>query len=341
MNAVDTPRAPRLGFGIGLGLAALLALIAYALALLPVLKVMGTLTIALVLGIAWRAAAGLPAHSAGGLRFAAKTLLRAGIVLLGARLNFGLIASAGPKILLVDLVTVVLAIAGISWLAGRAGLPRQLGVLMAVGTGICGASAVAAASTVTRADEESTAVAAALMGLLGTFCVFLYMGVGSFLGLSPTALGVLTGSTLHEVAQVVAAAFTWGSVSGDMGTMVKLTRVVMLAPALLVVGWVYHRGAVDGAKHRYTWKEPPVPYFVLGFLAVGAINSMGVLGAPVRDGLTQASVLLMAVAMAGMGLNTDLGAIRRTGWTAIGVGFAGFLVVAIVSYTLIRVLGLA
>jgi uncharacterized integral membrane protein (TIGR00698 family) len=341
--ATPTPNAappPRLGFARGLGLAIALALVGFGLATLPVLKVMGTLTIALVLGITWRATAGLPAGSAGGLKFAGRTLLRLGIVLLGARLNYGLIVAAGPKILIIDLAVVVVGIAGIAWMAGKAGLPRQLGVLMAVGTGICGASAVAAASSVTRADEESTALALALMGILGTFGVFLYVGLGSLLGLGPSALGVLTGSTLHEVAQVVAAAFTFGPEAGDMGTMVKLTRVVMLAPALLVVGWIYHRGAVDGANHRYTWKEPPIPYFVLGFLAVGAINSAGWLNGPAQGGLTQASVLLMAVAMAAMGLNTDLGAIRRTGWTAIGVGLSGFFVLVALSYGLIRAFGL-
>ncbi|MNT24756.1 hypothetical protein D3C72_1602490 [compost metagenome] len=93
-------------------------------------------------------------------------------------------------------------------------------------------------------------------------------------------------------------------------------------------------------KHRYTWKEPPIPYFVLGFLAVGALNSAGWLASAVQGALVQASVLLMAVAMAAMGLNTDLGAVRRTGMKAIAVGLTGFGVIAVLSYVLIRLLGL-
>jgi uncharacterized integral membrane protein (TIGR00698 family) len=325
----------------GVALAVALAGAGYALATLPVLKVIGTLCVALLVGIAWRTAFGVPEGAGGGVKFAAKTLLRLGIVLMGARLNYGLIATAGPAVLALDLAVVVLGIAGLALLAARAGLPRDLGILMAVGTGICGASAVVAASTVIKAKEEDTTLGVALMGLLGTLGVFLYVLVGPFLGLSPRGLGVLTGSTLHEVAQVVAAAFTWGTESGDMATMVKLTRVVLLAPALLVVGWAHRRTtAGEAGRVRYTWKEPPIPWFVVGFLAVGGVNTLGWLPDAVQGGLVQASIFLMAIAMAAMGLNTDLAMIRRTGWKAIAVGLAGFFGLSAMAYGAIRMGGL-
>lgn len=337
-SATETPpRYP--AWAPGLLMTAAIALVATGLATLPVLKVMGTLTLALLIGIGWRAAAGLPAGTAPGIRISAKTLLRLGIVLMGARLNFALVASAGPKVLLIDLMVVVTAIAGMFFLSRRMGLARDFGMLMAVGTGICGASAVVAAGTVTKADESTTSLAVGLMGILGTFGVFLYLIVGNFLGLSMPALGVLTGSTLHEVAQVVAAAFNFGPVCGDMATVVKLTRVVLLAPALVVVGLFYHLGTAEGGKLRYTWKEPPVPYFVLGFLAVGVVNSMGGLRPDVQSVLTQSSIFLMALAMAGMGLNTDLGMVKKTGWKAIALGLAGFFAIVVLSYVMIRVLG--
>lgn len=328
-------------FAKGVLLAIVLAGAGYALALLPVLKVIGTLCVALLVGMAWRAAFGVPADSGGGIKFAAKTLLRLGIVLMGARLNYALVATAGPGVLALDLAVVVVGIAGLAWLAMRMGLPRDLSVLMAVGTGICGASAVVAAGTVIKAKEEDTTLGVALMGLLGTVGVFAYVLVGPLLGLSPRALGVLTGSTLHEVAQVVAAAFTWGPESGDMATMVKLTRVVLLAPALLVVGWVHRRATASETGHvRYSWQEPPIPWFVIGFLAVGGVNTAGWLPPPVQGGLTQASIFLMAVAMAAMGLNTDWAMLRRAGARAFAAGALGFLALAVMAYGAIRAGGL-
>lgn len=326
-----------LPFAKGVALAVTLAGAGYALATLPVLKVIGTLCVALLVGMAWRAAFGVPEGSAGGIKFAAKTLLRLGIVLMGARLNYGLVLTAGPGVLALDLAVVVVGIGGLAWVAMRAGLPRDLSILMAVGTGICGASAVVAAGTVIKAKEEDATLGVALMGLLGTMGVFAYVLVGPLLGLSPKALGVLTGSTLHEVAQVVAAAFTWGPESGDMATMVKLTRVVMLAPALLVVGWFHRRATAGEAGHvAYSWKEPPIPWFVIGFLAVGGVNSAGWLPAPVVAALTQASIFLMAIAMAAMGLNTDWAMMKRAGWRPIVVGFSGFLGLAVMAYAAVR-----
>lgn len=329
----------RWGWLAGIGLTILLAVPASYLATLPILKTMGVLSVTLLLGITWRTILGLPMPIESGVKFSARTLLRFGIVLMGARLNYSLILTAGPKILLVDTLVIVCGISGIYLLSRRFGLPKELGLLVAVGSSICGASAVAAAAPVANADEESTTLAVALMGILGTLGVFFYVFVGPHLGLSLQALGVLTGSTLQEVAQVMAAAFTWGSQSGDMGTLVKLTRVVLLAPALLVIASLLSRKKKTGLA--FSWKEPPLPYFVLGFLFVGGLNTFGVLSGAWQGWLTQASIYLMAFAMGGMGLRTDLGVIRREGRKAALVGGIGFFSLALLSYTMIRLLGIS
>ncbi len=338
--SLPTPTRPAILVS-GVALAVLLAAAGYLLAMLPVLNVMGTLSVALLLGIAWRATAGVPTQAWPGVRFSARTLLRLGIVLMGARLDYGVLIAAGPKVLTIAITVIVTAITSVYWLSRRFGLPRDLSMLMAVGTGICGASAVAAASSVTRSDEDATTLAVAMMGLLGTAGVFFYVAIGGLLGLAPRELGVLTGATLHEVAQVMAAGFTWGPVSGDMATMVKLTRVVLLAPALVVVGWWWSRSSGDrhaSVGPRYSLANPPIPYFVLGFLALGAFNSLGVLGPMAQHALTQASIFLMALAMAAMGLATDLAQIRRAGLGAIAAGTIGFLGLFALVYAMIRVL---
>lgn len=320
----------------GTTLALALAAASYWLATLPGLKIMGALTVALVVGILWRATAGLPAMAIPGTKFTARTLLRLGIVLMGARLDFGLVAEAGPKVLFLDVVMIVAGIAGIAWIAKRFQVPAKLGMLLAVGTSICGASAVVAASSVTKADEDEVTLAVALCGILGTVGVLFYVLAGPFLGLTTVQLAILSGSTLHEVAQVMAAAFTWGNASGDMGTLVKLTRVVLLAPALVVLGLL--SGA--GGKVSYSWKEPPIPWFVIGFLAVGVLGSIGTIPADVKTGLSTASVFLMVMAMAAMGLNTQLDMIRKAGMRVIYAGLVGFGLLAATSYGLIRILNI-
>lgn len=334
MALADTLKTPNQLPGTALALA--LAGVSYWLATLPGLKIMGALTVALIVGIAWRATAGLPAVAVPGTKFTGRTLLRAGIVLMGARLDFGLVAQAGPKVLFLDMVMITLGIAGIFWISRRFGVEAKLATLVAVGTSICGASAVVAAASVAKADEEQTTLAVALMGILGTIGVLFYVLVGPFLGLSPMQLAILAGSTLHEVAQVMAAAFTWGTATGDMGTLVKLTRVVLLAPALIVLGLVI--GSSNGL--RYSWKEPPIPWFVIGFLAVGAIGSSGLMPDAVKQGLSQASIFLMVMAMAAMGLNTQLGMIRKAGMKVIYAGLVGFGMLAVTSWLLIKALAI-
>jgi uncharacterized integral membrane protein (TIGR00698 family) len=328
---------------VGVALAVALAAVGFGLARLPGLAVMGPLSLALLLGIAWRATLGVPDVAWAGLRLSSRPVLRAGIVLMGARLDYGVLWTAGPKLLALSVLVIAVAIVGMYALAVRVGLPRHLGMLLAVGTGICGASAVAAASSVTRASEEDTSLALAMMGLLGTAGVFFYVAVGGLLGLTPRELGVLTGGTLHEVAQVIAAAFTWGTVSGDMGTVVKLTRVVLLAPALLLVGWYWRRTSADhiagDLTASFSLANPPVPWFVLGFLAVGAINSAGWLPPLVQGALVQASIFAMAVAMAAMGCATDLAQVRRAGARTLVVGLVGFTVLFGLVLGLIKTVG--
>ena len=319
----------------GIALAAALAALSYEAAGLPHLKIMGPLTLALVLGIALRMMIGLPAWARAGIAFSGRTLLRLGIVLLGARLNFALLARVGLKVIALDAAVIVCGIAGIAWLGRRLGLAPKLALLLAVGTSVCGASAVVAAGAVAEAEEDEITLAVALCGILGTAGVFFYVLGAPFFSLSNSQLAILSGSTLHEVAQVVAAAFTWGALSGDLATLVKLTRVVLLAPVLLVLAFFVGRSS---NAVRYSWKNPPVPWFVGGFLAVGAAGSARLLSPAAARTLSTGSVLLMAVAMAAMGLNTEWKTLRQAGRKVIYAGIAGFGSLVALSFGLIRLM---
>lgn len=330
MSTTDFNITPPKDWWGGLTLSGALALLAYLLAWVPGLKMLGALCLALLLGMLWRGKSGwLPADPSG-IKFSSKQLLRWGIVLMGVRLHISQFVAAGSQVLGLTLGLVTLNLFFVLWLARRLGLTPELGALLAVGSSICGASAVAATAQVTQAKEDEAALALALMGLLGTAGVLLYVLLEPWLGLSPQGMGVLSGATLHEVAQVMAAAFTWGTASGEMGTMVKLTRVVMLAPVLLGVGLFFkkHQGAL------FSWKEPPIPYFVLGFLTLAGINSTGLIQPFWQNLLTQTSLFLMTVAMAAQGLNTQWSQIRQQGKTALLVGSGGFSVMVISAYLL-------
>jgi len=304
--------------------------------MLPGLQVVGPLTVALLLGVSLRTALGLAPVWSEGTRYSARSVLRLGIVLMGARLDFGLVAKVGPRVVLLALSVIVGGILGIRWVARRFGVPEKLGTLLAVGTSICGASAVVAASSVTRAEEEDTTLAVGLCGILGTVGVLFYVFVGPLLGLSTAQLAILSGATLHEVAQVMAAAFTWGTSAGDLGTLVKLTRVVLLAPALVVLGLV--SGA--GGKVRYSLKEPPIPWFVIGFLFVGVLGTVGVVPPVAKAWLSTASVFLMVMAMAAMGLGTHLSMVRRAGMRVVYAGLVGFAALTLFAWGFVQLLSI-
>jgi uncharacterized integral membrane protein (TIGR00698 family) len=320
----------------GIVLCLALALAAQSLAVAPGLHVLGSLTLALVLGMALRALAGPLPWSDAGSRICARPVLRLGVLLMGARLDFALVAKVGPRVLLLDLLLIGAGLAGIAALARLLAVPPKLATLLAVGTSICGASAVVAAGSVTGADEEDVTLAVALCGIVGTVGVLFYVLAGPALPLTMTQLAILCGSTLHEVAQVIAAAFTWGGASGDLGTLVKLLRVVLLAPALLALGM-----ATRGHSVRYTLKDPPVPWFVIGFVLLGVLGTVGGLPGASRAAVSSASIFLMTCAKAAMGLHTRLSALRQAGMRVLYAGLLAFACMGGLSFFLIRALRIA
>lgn len=312
----------------GLTLVALLSGLAYAAARLPYLGVIGPLVLGLGLGLAWRAAAGLPPRAEPGARFAAKTLLKLGIVLLGVRLDFALLAAVGPAVLLGNVLVVGLGIWLIERLGRRLGLSRGLRLALAVGTSVCGASAIAAAVPVVGARDEEAGISVSIISVLGVLGVLAYLAAYALFEPPATLYGVLVGSTLQEVAQVVAAGYTPGGATGDLALLVKLARVALLAPALITINLLLRREARQAPQEGApSAKLPPlVPWFLSGFLLVGVLNSLGAFPEGVRAALQFAGLALTVLAMTGIGLGTDLSAWRRLGREALLLGAAGGLI---------------
>ncbi|EYB66826.1 hypothetical protein DEIPH_ctg066orf0006 [Deinococcus phoenicis] len=314
----------------GLALVALLTAAASVLSTLPGLRVFGALGLALLLGLALRGLLRLPASIGPGAGYAARTLLRLGVVLLGVRLNFVLFAQAGMRVLLLDLAVMAVGLLSMTWLARRLGLPRGLGLAVAVGSSICGASAIAAAAPVIAADEDEVSVAVAVCSLLGTAGVIGYSLLALPLHLSAQRYGLMTGSTLHEIAQVLAAGAAQGGQALDFAMLTKLTRVALLAPVLLLLGALLARKAAGGRPTRA--RAPLLPPFLVGFLLVGVVSSTGRLPEPLTAHLQTASLLLTAASMAGIGLGVDFAVLRRLGGPALGVGGLGFGLLLLVAF---------
>ncbi len=310
----------------GLALTGVVTAVAMMLADNPWLAAQGgsPLTIAIVLGVLvgntvyGRVATPCTA----GINFSKQRLLRAGIVLYGLRLTFGDIGRVGLEGIAIDAV-VVCGTSALAILLGTKllGLDRKTAMLIGAGSSICGAAAVMATGPVVRARADQVAVAIATVVVFGTIAIFLYPAAYAWnlehqlVATSAQGFGLFIGSTVHEVAQVVAAAGPIGTDAANTAVIAKLVRVMMLAPFLVTLSALVARfpdpadGSADGAAKAGI----VIPWFALGFVAVAGVNSLGVLPAGVRQALIDLDSVLLAMAMGALGLTTHLSAIRQAG----------------------------
>ncbi|WP_158045389.1 YeiH family protein [Skermanella pratensis] len=327
------PRDP--GVWPGLLLVTAVALAAFALAQIPGLSGFSPLILAIVIGIAFRALAGVPTRARPGVALSMRVVLRSAIVLLGLQLTAGQVAEVGTAGLSVIVATVVCTFAFTIRLGRIMGVERGLTELIAAGTSICGASAIVAANTATRARDEDVAYAVACVTVFGSVAMVVYPLLSGPAGLGPYAYGIWAGASIHEVAQVVAAAFQGGSEAGEFGSVAKLSRVMMLAPVVVALSLMASsRTRRDGAPCGRG--RAPVPWFVLGFIAMVGINSVFAIPAEATAVIATATTFMLALALAGMGLETDLAKLRDRGVRPLVLGGAASLFVAAFSLGLIK-----
>ena len=270
----------------------------------------------------------ISAASSFGVAFSKQNLLRLGIILYGLRLTFQDIGHVGVAGVAIDAVVLSSTFA-LSWFLGTRvfGLDRTTAMLIGAGSSICGAAAVMAAEPVVRGKAEQVTVAVSTVVVFGTLAIFLYpvlyhlnARVG-LISMSPSAYGIYAGSTIHEVAQVVAAGNAIGVEAANTAVIAKMVRVMMLAPFLVVLSAYLSKSksmSSDSGHERDGGAECRpgkivVPWFALGFVAVAGLNSLAVLPASVVAGLTNVDTVMLAMAMAALGLTTHVSAIRNAG----------------------------
>jgi uncharacterized integral membrane protein (TIGR00698 family) len=287
----------------GLLLTAMLASLAFALRGLPLLGVFSPMILAILLGMVFHNVIGTPARAHPGIAFSMRRLLRLGIILLGLQLTAAQVAAVGYGGVAIIAAALIATFLFTKALGHWLGVDPKLTELIAAGTSICGASAVIATNTVTHGRDEDVCYAVACVTLFGSIAMFAYPLLGSALAMTAQDYGLWTGSSIHEIAQVVAAAFQHGQEAGQAGTVAKLTRVMMLAPMIVALGWsAMRRRPADGRKQS---GAIPMPWFVLGFLALVGINSAITIDPTVRAAVVQLTAFLLTMALSAMGLGAD------------------------------------
>jgi uncharacterized integral membrane protein (TIGR00698 family) len=318
----------------GLLLAFILTCAATGLRVIEGVSMFSPLIIAMVLGAALRTLMGIPLSAKPGLGFSQRKPLRAAIVLLGLQLTFTQMALIGWSGLAIAAAALLATFIFTLWLGRTMGIERRLVALIAGGSAVCGASAIVAFNTVAAADDEDVAYAVAAVTVFGSIAMLAYPLTPQWLALDPEAFGLWAGASIHEIAQVAGAAFQNGEVSGQTALVAKLARVMMLAPLVLGFAWLLRRrtaGANDAAVAP--------PWFLAGFLVMVAVASLIDLPDAVVRTVAELTTFLMTMALAAMGLDTDLMKLKLKGLAPLALAAAAAVFITLFSLALVKLAG--
>jgi len=293
------------------------------------------LVLAILFGVIVRAARPLDARWEPGIRLAAKPLLEVAVLLLGASVDLPALLRAGPTLLVGIALTVAIGITVSYGISRSIGLTHRMSLLVACGNSICGNSAIAAVAPVIRADGKDVASSIAFTAILGVVLVLLLPVVGRILGLSPYQYGVVAGLSVYAVPQVMAATFPISELSGQVGTLVKLARVLLLGPVVLILAITHRSGGEGGQRLKVSQF---VPWFIVGFVVLAVARSAGLVPVAVAEPMRITTGLLMVLSMAALGLGVELRGLAAVG-TRVTLAVSGSLVALVVAaVTLIRTL---
>jgi uncharacterized integral membrane protein (TIGR00698 family) len=289
--------------------------------LLSPLLQLESLTIGILLGILYNNTIQTQDYFQSGVKFCLKTLLKVGIVLLGFELNFQSLIQLGPQILLFVLIFVptILLLANI--LGKLFKTNTKLATLIGIGSSICGASAIVAMAPCINADDDDSVVAVSIVNFLGAIGVLTYSAIALTSNITDFQYGIWSGISLHGVAHALAAAMAKGDLAGNVGTIVKMERVVMLVPVALVLTYLFHSKNTNNKKNKVKF-----PIYVLYFILAGIVSSTGIIPSSILIILKQFRSLFILMAMVGMGLSVNLQSIKNKGIQALAVGTILFLI---------------
>lgn len=319
----------------GIGMALIIAAVARLIEGLLPIHVIGAAVIAMFIGMGINALWQPTATFKPGLTFTSKKLLKFAIILLGAGLSIGVILNVGKMSLMVMAFTLLTCFGGGYFIGKALGLNWKLSNLISAGTGICGGSAIAAIAPTIDAKDTDIAYAMSATFLFDMAMIILFPIMGRAMGLTDIAYGLWAGTAVNDTSSVVAAGFAFSEAAGDFATMVKLTRTLSIIPTVLIFALINVRikrreaqaaGSAAEIKANVSVKKL-FPWFIVGFLAMSALKSVGLIPDAVSDVLKDLSKFLMVAALAAIGLNTSFKEMSKSG---IAPMLHGFIISALV-----------
>ncbi len=324
----------------GLLAATLLALIAQRFG--PKIPWLGSAGLGLLAGLVIANLVPLPGKCKPGLAASGKQILQAAVVLLGAGLNLALVWRTGLDTLFLMLITITTVFAA-AYLLGKAlDIPVNNRDLIASGTAICGGSAIAAVAPVIGARDDEISYSISVVFLFNLAAVVIFPALGHTLGLNPHAFGMWAGTAVNDTSSVLATSLAYADAAVPVATLVKMTRTVMIVPVALafslVAGWRSRRAAEAGDGGKFSFVRV-FPWFVLGFLLMSMLSTWGGIPPAWAGGVNAAGKFLIVVALSGIGLNTDLRKILRTGLKPLLLGLCLWAIIGALSLYIIGGMG--
>lgn len=283
-----------------------------------------------------------------GLKFTSKKILKFSIILLGASLSIGTILNVGRMSLAVMVFTLLTCFGGGYFIGKWLGLDWKLSNMISAGTGICGGSAIAAMAPVINAEDKDVAYAMSATFIFDMAMVILFPLLGHAMGLSDIAYGLWTGTAVNDTSSVVAAGYAYSEAAGDFATMVKLTRTLSIIPTVLIFSLINVKLNIKSETTSGITNIPQskvkitslFPWFILAFVGMSLINSVGLIPVTVSAGMKNISKFLMVSALAAIGMNTDFQEMKKSGINPMIHGLIISTLVVIVAITIIYIIGL-
>jgi uncharacterized integral membrane protein (TIGR00698 family) len=326
----------------GILITAILSVIAMFISNLKIVKStvnFSPLIVAIIIGLIVGNSIKIPEVLKPGINFSLKKILRIAIIFLGFRLTFQNVIDVGLEGIIIDTIMLTTTfLLGVYVSKKVFGLDEQTSYMLASGSSICGASAVLATAPIVKGQMHQAAMAVATVTIFGTISMFLYPAVykaGLLLGMDDALYGIYAGATVHEVAQAVAAGFAVSDIAANTATISKLTRVIMLAPLLIVLSFFF---AKKHATHGVNLREIPIPWFVFGFIAMIGINSMSVLDKTYVNIINQVDTFLLTMSMAALGIETNIEKMKKAGMKPIYAASVLFLYLFFGGYIVTKVI---
>ena len=298
------------------------------------------LTISLVVGVIVGNTGVLPSATDAGLRFAARHVLRIGIVLLGLQLSLREVAHLGGKGFIAVIAVVVITFFGTQFIAQWLGVSPGLGLLAATGYSICGVSAVSAMTGAVDGDEEDATYAIALVTLFGSISIFVLPIIGHLFDMGNIRFGLWAGSAVHDVAQVVATSTAYSQESLKGAVIVKLTRVMLLAPLVALYAYNHRRASAHPDTHSHEQRVAPLPLFIVLFLAMVCVRTTGAVSDDVLSFIKNIEKICLALALVGLGASVKISKLRVLGARPLVLGVLSWLLVMGTSLATIRLIPL-